>query len=345
MSNIERERWDIALKRVAAIERRSNVLKSRLLPKKFAYASRSAWSTQEGLEVLPRDQQHQWPGQGQTRARVRADAVLIGKFDVQAEVRLRAFYPQNDRSIRYQAGGKDNGILRTVNAHDKVRHFAPKLMPTIYDHGTILKGRGAYLIEETVEGETATRPQLETIIASLTEQLQQVHEGVGVSDKRASAVLGRHARSRWEAFLDQHSLDPRINERVQQLFNRDNLLEVSLTHGDLVNSNILVEDDRFVLVDWEWSSTKPIAFDMAKIIINVSDLNKFLHEMHTGLGSHLGARQSHYTFREQVALALVQTLTFYTRQSVKARKANRTAALKRQTTKRVNALTELLELT
>ena len=343
MPDIEQDRWDIALDRVARVERASSILKSRLFPRRFFYAKRSAWATPAGLDVLPLDQQHEAPI-GHTRARVRAESVLIGKFDVQQEVRLRAFYPKDGTSIRYQTGGKNNGVIRTVNAYNNVRHHAPDLMPVVYDHGTILDGRGAFLVEETVIGETANRLQLEAIIGPLTQQLHAVHQGVGVTDKTASEVLGRHSRGLWNEFIELHNIDPRIDAKVQELFERDSLLEVSQTHGDLVNSNILVHDNDFVLVDWEWASIKPIAFDMAKMIINVSDLETALQNMHSGLGGKLGTKKSHYTFREQVALALVQTLTFYKRQSIKARKARRTAALRRQTNKRVRSLTKLLEV-
>lgn len=343
MPDIEQDRWDTALNRVARIERDSDLLKRRLLPRRFSYAKRSAWATPAGLDVLPADQHHKEPS-GHTRARVRAESVLIGKFDVQQEVRLRAFYPDAGLSIRYQTGGKNNGVIRTVNAYKKVQPHAPALMPAVHDHGTILEGRGAFLIEETVAGETATRSQLEALITPLTQQLRAVHQGVGISDKTAGTVLGPHSQGLWNEFVELHGVDAIIDQKVRRLFDRDDLLEVSITHGDLVNSNILVKDHEFVLVDWEWASVKPIAFDMAKMIINVSNLEQTLQSMHAGLGGDLGTKTSHYTFREQLALALVQTLTFYKRQSVKARKAKRTAALARQTDKRLRALTKLLEV-
>src|SRR5699024_8599420 len=115
-----------------------------------------------------------------------------------------------------------------------------------------------------------------------------------------------------------------------------------LTHGDLVNSNILVDNGDFVLVDWEWSMVKPIAFDLSKMIINVSNTTQVLQDVQTGLGN-VGTRKTHYDFLEQVALALVQALTFYKRQLQRAQKAKRTGALERQTKKRVNALARLLQ--
>jgi len=339
---IEHDRWVNAFDRVAMIERKSDLLKPRLLPRKFHYASRSAWSTGAGYDTLPQDQQPQRASQGHVRTRLRAESLLIGKFDVDEEVRLRAFYPKPGLSIRYQTGGKTNGVTRTVNAHKKVHRYAPNLMPTVREHGTILNGRGAFLIEETVKGETATRTELETLMVPLTQQLHAVHQGVGIADKKASSILGHRARERWEDFVKLHDLDPQLDQKVKKLLDRDALLEVSLTHGDLVNSNILVDEDDFVLVDWEWSMTKPIAFDLSKMIINVPDIDTTLRNVQTGLGE-VGTRKSHYSFREQVALALVQALTFYKRQLHRARKAKRLGPLKRQTTKRVNALTKLLE--
>ena len=294
--------------------------------------------------MLPEDQQHKDVISGSTRARVRAEAVLIGKFDVQSEVRLRAFYPTTNSTIRYQAGGPNNGIVRTVTAYNHVKDYAPSLMPKVYDHGSILDGRGAYLLEEMVLGETATRSQLEDIIVPLTSQLHAVHQGVGITSKSASEALGSRHMSRWKEFTELRELDQGLVRAVDKLHTRNALLEVSLTHGDLVNSNILVTGDNFFLVDWEWFSIKPIAFDMGKMISNVSNIDRTLADMHEGLGSHIGTKTDFYSFREQVALALVQTLTFYKRQLVKARKAKRTGALERQTVKRLSALKKLLEL-
>lgn len=342
MVDIERNRWVNAMQRVGMVERKSELLKPRLFPRKFNYAQRSAWSTNAGYKTLPQDQQPEDTELGSVRTRLRAESLLIGKFDVDKEVRLRAFYPEADFSIRYQTGGKTNGISRTVSAHKKVRRYAPELMPTVHEHGTILGGQGAFLIEDTVEGETATRSDLETLLVPLAQQLHAVHQGVGITDKRASVVLGQHARERWTDFVKLHNLTPELDCKVRKLLDRDALLEVSLTHGDLVNSNILVSNDDFVLVDWEWAMTKPIAFDLSKMIINVSNLDQTLEQMQIGLGD-IGTRKSHYNFREQVALALVQALTFYKRQLHRARKAKRLGPLKRQTTKRVNALSQLIE--
>lgn len=342
MPNIGHDRWLTALQRVAMVEHKSKMLKTRFLPRKFEYAKRSAWATSAGYAALPKDQQHQETLPGSVRTRVRAESVLIGKFDVDAEVRLRAFYPKSGVSIRYQTGGKANGVTRTVNAYKRVRRYAPDLMPAVHEHGTILDGRGAFLVEDTVAGETATRAELEAMIVPLTRRLHAVHQGVGITDKRASAVLGRQYLERWTDFVELHKLDPVLDQKVQKLLERDALLEVSLTHGDLVNSNILVDGKDFVLVDWEWSMVKPIAFDLSKMIVNVSDLEQVLVDVQTGLGD-IGSKKSHYTFREQVALALIQALTFYKRQLLRAQKAKRTEALARQTAKRVTALSHLLE--
>src|SRR5690625_595215 len=139
------------------IERKADLLKPRLPPRKFHYARRSAWSTGPGYDTLPQDQQPQSSSLGYVRTRLRAESLLIGKFDVDAEVRLRAFYPKTGLSIRYQTGGKTNGVTRTVNAHKKVHRYAPNLMPTVREHRTILDGRGAFLLEDTVSVEPAPR--------------------------------------------------------------------------------------------------------------------------------------------------------------------------------------------
>lgn len=344
MANIEADRWAVALGRIEEIERKSSLLSKRLLRRKFAYARRSAWATPGGREVLPRDQQPDIAGLGRIRHRISAESVLIGKFDVDKEVRLRAFYPNHGLSIRYQTGGQRNGITQTVNAHKRIHPHVEGLMPAIHEHGTILDGQGAYLIENTVRGEPITRSQLQDFIVPITSRLHAAQQGVGIAPKNLSRIVGGMYRTRWNSFVESTSADPRLDAAVQKLMDRNELLDVSITHGDLVNSNILATEDDFVLVDWEFSAMKPVAFDMAKIIINVDNIEKTLHQMHTGLGGTIGGSSGHYSFREQVALALVQTLSWYPNHLTKATAAGRTAALKRQTTKRLAAMTELLEI-
>ena len=344
LSDIELQRWHTALSRVAEVERQSRKLRSRLLPRTFTYSKRSAWATEAGLNVLPRDQQHELPGHGETRARVQAESVLIGKFDVEKEVRLRAFYPDRTLSVRYQTGGERNGITRNVKAHEKVHPYAPELMPTIYDHGTIRGGAGAYLVEDTVVGESATRSQLESLIVPLAQRLQKVHQGVGIQDRHLSKIVGGSYRVRWSNFVETQNIDATIDHAVQRLIDRNDLLEVSLTHGDLVNSNILVNDHDFVLVDWEFAEMKPIAFGMSKMIINVRDLDRVVQDMHSGLGGEIGTRDGYYTFREQIALSLVLTLSWHKNHLAKAKIAKRTDALARQTSKRLSTLKGLLKI-
>lgn len=344
MSNINYQRWAAALRRVAKIERQSSILPRRFLPRKFSYAKRSAWSTPAGLAVLPRDQQPDLPGVGVIRERVRAESVLIGKFDVDAEVRLRSFYPGPRLSVRYQTGGERNGIIRTVRAHNLVHPHAPDLMPEVFEHGSILNGEGAYLVETTVAGQPATRTQLRDLIAPLTAKLHRVHQGVGITSKPLIDVVGTGYAWRWSKACQSIDVEPQIDQRVRNLIDRNDQLETSLSHGDLVGSNILVSDQKFVLVDWEFAEHKPIAFDMAKIIINVDDVETTLAIMHTGLGGIIGQESDHYTLHEQIALAIVLTLSWHPNHAAKAQVAGRTDALKRQTTKRLQAIKQLLEI-
>jgi RIO-like serine/threonine protein kinase len=72
-----------------------------------------------------------------------------------------------------------------------------------------------------------------------------------VTDKKASSILRQHSRKHWAEFVKFHDLELAIDRKVRTLLDRDALLEVSLTHEDLVNSNILVNEDSFVLVDYE----------------------------------------------------------------------------------------------
>jgi hypothetical protein len=89
-------------------------------------------ATSAGYDTLSQDQQPKMSSLGYVRTRLLAESLLIGKFDVDAEVRLRAFHPSSGLSIRYQTGGKSNGVTRTVNAHKTFHRYAPIGKPLCY---------------------------------------------------------------------------------------------------------------------------------------------------------------------------------------------------------------------
>lgn len=252
MLDTEHARWKTALDRVKRIERGSPWLPHRRTKRNFSYIGRSAWATTPGFLALPSEHQNDQGDRGRIRERVSAEAILIGKFDVDHEVRLRSFYPHEEITLRYQTGGERNGVTRTVKAHKAVHDFAPELMPRVFDSGTILDGSGAYLVEEMVTGEPASRVEMQELIKPLVGRLHEVHNGVGISYKPLSKVVSRHFRERWIDFVRNYGVEPYIDRTVQELTYRNDQLAISVSHGDLVRSNILVSENDYILVDWEF---------------------------------------------------------------------------------------------
>lgn len=345
---VTRRRWRHALARVAGVERASRELPARIRPERFTYAGRAAWATPAGRAVLPRGSGAE-DEDGTVRARVGAEAVLVGKFDVHREVRLRAFYPQRGVTQRYQTGtgtGPRHGVERIVDAWRSVSPHDPGLMPEVLDDGVRRRGRGAWLVERTVLGRPARKSQVPLLVEPVTARLHRVQREVGIGSRRLSDIVSPRFVRLWQQFAQGHVLDPALVARVDALVGRDDLVEVSLGHGDLVGSNILLTGDRptdgFVLIDWEFAGERPIAFDLAKLHLACEDHAAAEEALERGLRRPLGGGPGHYTFPEQVALAHVQALSWHDVRREKAEAAGRVTALEQMTARRIDSVAQLL---
>lgn len=341
MSNtVGRRRWLRALRRVFSVERSSPVLPSTFRPRPLQCSDRAAWTSDHAMELI--DPEATSAEGFRTWAPVRASAVLIGKFDVQREIRLRAFYPERQETSRFQAGGKNNGVHRTVAAHRIVREHDDGLMPRLLDHGG--NDKVAYLVEEFAHGRVAVFDEIPDLAEPIARRLSAVHDGAGTSAQRLSEITHRDFSSRWSEVAQAAKIDPALSAAVTELIGRDALLDVSIGHGDLVASNIMVTNDGFRLIDWEYAGQMPIAFDLAKLTVAHRDHQRVHAAVHRGVGSRPGTRRDHYTFDEQIALAHAQMLSWNQARAARAKAAGRTSFLRSGMRRRVQALRYLLEV-
>mgnify|MGYP001329846358 FL=1 len=273
----------------------------------------------------------------------RADVVAIGKFDVEREVRLRAFYERTGLSLRYQSGGPKSGIARTLSAHEHVVRHAPGLMPQIFEDGRVRGGQ--YLIEESLFGRhPRAGKELQSIAGEVASGLRRLYEGYGIADVRLSKVLGPKFPKRWEKAARDHSISDQLADQIRSLVSRDQLVEVSYGHGDLVGTNIMMLPDRgFVLIDWEYAGELPIAFDVAKIHLHCSQPVEAARTLQVALGRPERGGASHYTFRQQIALAHARYIAWSGPAMQRAKIANRETQLRRLISKRRSVIESLLE--
>lgn len=344
MAVLRQRRWKEAFKRVRSIERRSAVLEKA--------AQRRSWNVHGSTAVrvdvepssLPRYLRPKGAPTEQLQARVNADLIRIGKFDVDREVRLRAFYPKHRQTIRFQAGGLRNGVTRSLDAYRYISKYVLTLSPKILDHGTI---RGApYLIEEVAKGRHPVGPTaLEATIGPLTAGLARLHDGVGVQDRALTEILGQGFQARWATVVGAERIETSLQQAVQNMLARGGTLPVSLGHGDLVGTNILVSRGGVTLIDWEYAGEMPILFDVAKIHMHCPAPDTATDLLAEGLRTSLRQGSEHFSVREQLALAHVRFLSWSTAQRRRAIVANRLSQFERIIQRRLEAVRELLDLT
>src|SRR5690625_2382722 len=138
-------RWRPALARTARIEHREPLLPATAWPARWHLHGRSALRGEPVRGSLPAVLEPKLEPTGRIWSRAAADVVMLGKFDVERDVRLRAFYVRQGLSLRLQGGGPRSGIERTLQAWSQVRLHAPSLMPRIMTDGHLRTAR--YLLE------------------------------------------------------------------------------------------------------------------------------------------------------------------------------------------------------
>lgn len=342
-------RWRRALAALAVVERRSPALPSSARWRQLEAAGPVAYGVPPHTG-LPRGVVPEVAGErAPVSAPVTADAVVIGKFDRGRQARLRAFYADQELCVRVQAGsrhpGREHGVSRSVRAAQIVGEHRPGLLPAMLDHGTVLGGRTAYLVERVVEGRVPTGAQeVAAAMSTVAAELGAVQRAVGISGERLSDVVNPAFRERWRAVVEDGHVPPKLAARVDRLVERDARLEVSFTHGDLVSSNVLQVEGRIVLIDWEYADIRPIAFDLAKMHVNAGPAGPALEILDSALGEQVGRASGSYSLAEQLTLAHVVVLSRLEARMAKAREAQRLEPLRRQTYKRVQAVRALMDL-
>lgn len=341
MSTASRTRWREALTRVAAVERLSPLLQPRRVPGVWGIHGR--WAVRRAhRRELPEVIRPGGAATGWAVAAVGAEAVQIGKFDVEEEVRLRAFYTRAGLSVRYQGGGRRrSGIERTLAAFSQVQRHAPGLMPAVHDDGAA--GGGRYLVEESVFG---THPRsaraLQDLAGAVAAGLRKLHEGYGVVEEPLSTVMGDRFAERWGQAVRTYGIGADLDRRLRHLVDDDRRVEVSFGHGDLVGTNIMSLPERVMLIDWEYAGPIPIAFDVAKIHLHCADPDAAARILQDGLGR--GDRHpSHYRFHEQLALAHARYIAWSSVTRERAHAAGRAEQLKGLIGQRLTAIEHALQ--
>lgn len=337
------KRWRQALSRVARVERRAPTLEQYESQHRWHIHGRTAVGENALSMTIPKAIRPRRPTTHVLGGKAAADVITIGKFDVDREVRLRAFYLEPGLSLRLQSGGTRNGIDRSLAAYAEVRKHAPDLMPTIVENGRL--GRARYLLEDSIFGwHPRDGKTLQTVAYDVAASLRPLHQGVGVWERPLSEVVSAKFKQRWRYAVTHIGIESDLDQAVRRLIARDGLVDISMGHGDLVGTNIVKLDDAVVLIDWEYAGLMPIAFDFAKIQIYCPDPRVALEEIERGLGGEVGTARGHYSLSEQIALAHARYLSWIGHTRRRAQAAGRMRQFDDNVALRTEAIKNLLSV-
>lgn len=223
------------------------------------------------LKLIPPQHRDGWwadaPDVAVVDAPVAADAVVLGKFDLAAQPKLRAAYADGRLSlaVRPTLPGGTDGIARSAEGMAIVARHVPSLAPALLAHGTLPDGL-SYLVEAWSRGKPlVTAVDLADAVDEILHGLAQVQRGHGLSWVHVSEHWGDLLGRRWLETVGTGIVSPELAEWVDGLLATDGALRGSRIHGDLVASNVLKRKSGVVLVDWEYSAEAPIMIDAAKL--------------------------------------------------------------------------------
>lgn len=279
-------------------------------------------------------------------APVAADLVLMGKFDVDRHVRLRAFYDDSSQSLRVQGiqwYGRDP-ISRSLEAARLVAQHSPGLAPPVLGYGRLRGTDLGFLLEQTITGRPLNGAS-ETLraLSQITRSLRQVHQALGIGAQPLSVVAGPSLAQSWQRSAGLLEVDDSLTETVTDLIVRDLQLDISFGHGDLVRSNVLTDGDRFTLIDWEHAGTRPVAFDLAKLHVNAGGASRATSVLGDALAGSVGAGPRRYSLAQQLALAHVCHVARHEVRAERARAAGRLAALRVRENRQLRAIAKLID--
>jgi hypothetical protein len=291
--------------------------------------------------MMPSTLREDWAAAGdrvqQVRFPVAADVVVLAKFDLAEQVKLRAGYGAERRTLAV-APVRPNGtcpVTSSVRAHEVVSRYAPSLIPTMLSHGELEEGL-RYLVEEWVDGEPLeTSLYLAAHTPQLLEGLGRVHEGYGMHGRAISELWGRGFWARWQSVRDAELVPDHVGASVAALISDDRRLRMSWSHGDLVASNVLATADGPKVIDWEHAGERPVMHDAAKLHLFAADKQPLLDLLLAEWGENLA--EDGYTAAEELALvhahflcgapARMADLAGHRRRGVYARQVTRQAGL------------------
>jgi hypothetical protein len=336
-----------ALRVVAAAERAAGTHR---LPRRspFVIAGDAARRLGADLDAVPtaaRDLAPVPADAHETVATARAALVRFGKFDRGGSIRARAYLPDGT-TLKVQTADPDGGrgIANEIRARRRVARLVPGLAPEVHRTGHLRRHGVSWIHEEVVHGRHPAGPADVSAAADrVVGSLARLYAAAGYTTRTVHEALGGDVRERFRTTVEREPDLERFVSYVDRLLADARDLDVSFVHGDLVGSNVFLDDLGGIrLVDWEFARRRPVADDAASLLTQALDKPGAVTLIERHLGDRVGSAPGTYTLRDQLVLAQVRMLAWYERRRSRAEQAGRLDALARDTARRTRALEALL---
>ncbi len=283
-----------------------------------------------------------------------ASMVRLSKFSREGEVRVRAFYPDTDPPLSVKLiiahRERQDPILMDVAARTALGGTGHLPVPPLLDSGS--NRRYAYLVEPVVFGNhPTTRAEKHTAAQTILPAFLAAHRSAGVTDRPAELHTETMARlerlfahvhwrrRRWSGVVE-------VTRQVDELLHADLTVPHGWSHGDLVFSNIIVDDTGApTVIDWEHAGIDMLAADLVKLFVaSFAPLEMTERLDAVATADDIGEKPGRHPLRHQLAVACLRDLSWWEGKLQRATLAGRSRNLELTIARRVDFAIQLLDL-
>jgi len=194
---------------------------------------------------------------------------------------IRAFYCQPRRytaRIAMHADASEHKLKKELEILRQVRQFGCINVPAIHETGQA--GPHAYLVEDLIDGEPVTYPADLQLLNQLAMDLWQNYLRFGLETAASDSYIEEGTSILIDDALEKTVWNPAWGSKqdfldtITRLIGGNSSLLCGVGHGNLSLGNMIKHDNRIHVLDWEYAGETPIAFDVAKLLLQVPELGK-----------------------------------------------------------------------
>lgn len=285
---------------------------------------------------------------------VRSELLVVGKLAAPESVKARAYLVAPDgqpRTLKVWAPSRAAVGRREQEARERVARIPEYRSLPVLAAGSLASG-GHFLLEPVLYGASPLHRGVRMeAVHELVPTLARAYVADGLEDRRLSEIEGSDLAQRLEegiatlaeAWQPHWGDRGRLERALARLVRRDRTLPCAMCHGDLVASNLMRGPDGCLrVIDWELAGEGPVAFDLAKLLLNSRDPWAVSVRHAAALRAFHGYGVRRYTWPEQLTLYLANRLSRLPRRRAVAERAGRLPQFERQLDQHLRFLRRLV---